>query len=643
MAAFVALMVFGTTRSMVGVSHDFEYLADQTLETTRLLEDMRAAVLQIVSSSSEIALVDKALGASPSGANSDEVKEEIAREARQKADAIQTFRRDFAAYSALVDQNSPDHRALRDVIGNYARALIAESDTLISKMRQGAPREVILVSKERLEALEVRTLGRIVSALTEQHSIYKQRETALRGRISETRFLAWWGLAMVTIAIALLGILTNRRITGPLGDLTGAAERLATGDLNARVSHTSKDELGVLAKTFNRMTESLKVNIEHREAAEERLHEAQKLKAIGQLTGGISHDFNNILAVIMGNAQLVRENNPGIQLKQVDAIERAAHRGAELTQRLLAYSRRQPLAPRAVALPQLITEMEDMLRHSLGQSIEVETNWTPDLWAVTADPGQVESALLNLALNARHAMSGGGRFSIQCTNIRVEDGVVDDPDITPGDYVSMRVADTGTGMTKDVARQAFEPFFTTKDFGSGSGLGLSMVYGFVKQTGGAVTLDSEPGRGTTITIYLPRAEQPTGDASLPKTQSAPEGRGEKILVLEDEQQVLDMVRAMLEGLGYDVRGALTVDAAKEILKAGRVDLVLSDVVLNGDVSGPEFVKQIRQHQPDLKVVFMSGFAADQPRSQDGIAGSDVLLQKPFQRRDLAATLHRALN
>lgn len=207
----------------------------------------------------------------------------------------------------------------------------------------------------------------------------------------------------------------------------------------------------------------------------------------------------------------------------------------------------------------------------------------------------------------------------------------------------MRVADTGTGMTKDVARQAFEPFFTTKDFGSGSGLGLSMVYGFVKQTGGAVTLDSEPGRGTTITIYLPRAEQPTGDASLPKTQSAPEGRGEKILVLEDEQQVLDMVRAMLEGLGYDVRGALTVDAAKEILKAGRVDLVLSDVVLNGDVSGPEFVKQIRQHQPDLKVVFMSGFAADQPRSQDGIAGSDVLLQKPFQRRDLAATLHRALN
>ncbi|HSR54727.1 MAG TPA: hypothetical protein VLN73_00695, partial [Alphaproteobacteria bacterium] len=150
MAAFVALMVFGTTRSMVGVSHDFEYLADQTLETTRLLEDMRAAVLQIVSSSSEIALVDKALGASPSGANSDEVKEEIAREARQKADAIQTFRRDFAAYSALVDQNTPDHRALRDVIGNYARALIAESDTLISKMRQGAPREVILVSKERL-------------------------------------------------------------------------------------------------------------------------------------------------------------------------------------------------------------------------------------------------------------------------------------------------------------------------------------------------------------------------------------------------------------------------------------------------------------------------------------------------------------
>lgn len=644
MAAFVALMVFGTTRATVGIGRDFEALVDQTLETTWLVEEMRAAGLQIVSSSAEIALLRVGPEDSPPRSQSGGITEEIAAERSQRDGAVLAYQRAFSRYSTLVDRFSPATAASRDAIAKGAAALIAGSDSLLALVRKGSPRDAILDGKEVLENLEVAYLARVETALNQERREYRRREEALRNRITDTRHIAWWGLTLVTIAIALLGLLMTRRITTPLREMTGATGRVGQGDLDVRVSHAGNDELGLLAQAFNRMAESLKSNVDQRQNAEARLHEAQKLKAIGQLTGGVSHDFNNILAIIMGNAQLIREKNPAFCRKEIDAIDRAAARGSELTQRLLAYSRRQPLASRSVDLAELVTDMKDLLRHSLGGTIAIQTRWAPDLWPVRADPRQIETALVNLALNARHAMPEGGTFSISCTNTHLEAGGPEqDPEFAPGDYVAIRASDTGSGMPAEVARQAFEPFFTTKDFGSGSGLGLSMVYGFVKQTGGNVTLESEERGGTTITMFLPRADQPADRESPRPPPAAPHGRGQKILVLEDEQTVLDMVQSMLEGLGYDVRGALTVDAAREVLKTGKVDLVLSDVVLGGDMSGPEFIVQARERHPDLKAVFMSGFVADQAGGGTGIGHGEVLIRKPFQRHDLAATLHRALN
>ncbi len=643
MTAFVAIMVFGTTRSMEGIGRDFETLADQTLEITRRLEDMRAAGLQIVSSSTEVALVRMGSDGSESPEHANDIKDEIAHELRQAHQATLVLRSALKDYSRLVDRYYPREAGARDRISRYIAALIGGSDALLALTRVKAGHRAILESKEALEGIEEGFLAEVKSSLESQQEAYLRREIALRNRISHARWVAWWGLALVMLAIAALGVLMTRKITAPLNELTAAAERLGEGRLDVRVSDRSNDEIGILAKAFNRMAESLKSNIAKREAVEARLHEAQKLKAIGQLTGGVSHDFNNILAIIAGNAELIREKNPSAFRKEIDAICRASGRGSELTQRLLAYSRRQPLTPRSVDVPRLINEMEDMLRHSLGQGIEIATRWPPDLWLAKADPGQIESALLNLALNARHAMPQGGRFAIECANARVEAGAFEeDAVLARGDYLVLCVSDNGSGMSPEVAEQAFEPFFTTKDFGSGTGLGLSMVYGFAKQTGGHVELLSKPGRGTTVTLYLPRADRPADKRAPISPEKAPRGRGEKILVLEDERPVLDMVQAMLEGLGYDVRGVMTVDAAREALASWQVDLVLSDVALSGEMSGPEFVLQARKQRPDLKAVFMSGFAPDLADGGNKVGNGEVLINKPFQRRDLAATLRQAL-
>jgi signal transduction histidine kinase len=644
MAAFVVLMVLGTTRAMEHVGNDFEMIADQTVAAMGQLQDMRAAGLQIVTTSVEIALLEGKAESSLPAAQRGEVAQEILEEERQRSDAILAFQRAHTKYSQLVDLYFPGETGFRDQIGRWGTTLITGSGDLLAKMRSGAARERIIESKEALEDAEQGFLTDVKSSLGHHQREYRSREKALRQQIIQTRTIAWIGLSFVIAAIALLGFLATRRITAPLRELTSASRRLGRGELDVKVSTRSDDELGTLAEAFNRMADSIKTNIAQREAAEGRLHEAQKLKAIGQLTGGISHDFNNILAIIMGNAQLIREKGAGGHDKQIDAIDRAAARGSELTQRLLAYSRRQPLAPRAVELPRLISESEDLLRQSLGQSIDIRTTWDPDLWSVRADPGQIENALLNLALNAKHAMGEDGTFSISCSNAHIEDfHPGDDSDFVPGDYVLVKVSDTGAGMPADVVQQAFEPFFTTKEFGFGSGLGLSMVYGFAKQSGGQVKLESREGEGTTVTLYLPKTDQPTEEKALQRAESAPRGRGQKILVLENEEPVLDMVENMLLGLGYDVSGVSNVDAAQQILESGEVDLVLSDVVLGGDLSGPEFVVQARQRHPELKVVFMSGYVADHANTGLDPCDGEVLINKPFHRRDLAATVHQVLN
>ncbi len=385
-------------------------------------------------------------------------------------------------------------------------------------------------------------------------------------------------------------------------------------------------------------------DITERKRLEEQLRQAQKMEVVGQLTGGVAHDFNNLLAVIQGNAELL-STVPGVQGEYIEPILRASARGAELAHRLLAFSRQQSLQSQVTDLGALVLGMSTMLTRSLGETIEIEVGADPSLWSAWVDPGQVENALLNLALNARDAMSGGGKLIVGCTNVRLdEDYVAANPEAKAGYYVVLAVSDSGSGMTDEVQAHAFEPFFTTKEVGQGSGLGLSMVYGFAKQSGGHVSIYSEEDHGTTVKLYLPRAEELARQAEAIPEAEAPQGKGEVILVIEDDPDVRSLAVRVLESLDYRVIDVPDAAAAHEALvDATPVDLVLSDVVLRGGISGPEFVAQASTTYPDLKFMFMSGYSAEAANRNGFLESGRVLLNKPFQRYQLAKALREALD
>lgn len=389
-------------------------------------------------------------------------------------------------------------------------------------------------------------------------------------------------------------------------------------------------------------TEGILLDITERKLAEERLLQAQKIEAVGQLTGGLAHDFNNLLAVIQGNAELLLEalsGDPALT-RLTEPVERAARRGAELTQRLLAFSRKQPLRPQAVAVADLVEGMLDLLTRTLGAEIVIETGHAPDLWAAQADPGQLENALLNLAINARDALPGGGRLHIDCANHRQEAGA--DEALPPGDYIALSVRDDGIGMTPEVRARAFEPFYTTKEVGKGSGLGLSMVYGFAKQSGGHVSLESAENMGTTVRLFLPRADVPVSAPPARAAVEVPAGQGEAVLVVEDDPDIRALALNMLGGLGYRARGVADAAAARAVLNSGApVDVLLSDVMLPGGVRGTEFAEYARRLLPDLPVVFMTGFASAAARAEHAKPGT-ALLSKPFDRAGLAKALRQVL-
>lgn len=377
--------------------------------------------------------------------------------------------------------------------------------------------------------------------------------------------------------------------------------------------------------------------------AEEALHQSQKLEAVGQLTGGVAHDFNNLLAVIQGNADLLSELG-GDTESFTRPIIRAAERGSELTHRLLAFSRRQPLMARNVHLGDLVAGMSQLLTRTLGETIEIEISVDPRLRTAIADPGQVENALLNLALNARHAMAGGGKLTIACNNAEFEGSDVgDDSETLAGDFVVLSVTDTGTGMSEEVKVHAFEPFFTTKEVGEGSGLGLSMVYGFAKQSGGHVTISSEEGVGTIVRLYLPCARPSPIRRRMTRPEDVPRGHGEQILVIEDDPSVRALAVQMLVRLGYAVVDVPDAARARKAIDDGlEVNLMLTDVVLPGGVSGPEFAEEIQLSHPEIKIIFMSGYPTEATDRNGFLDAGNVLLSKPFRMRRLATAIHNAL-
>lgn len=386
---------------------------------------------------------------------------------------------------------------------------------------------------------------------------------------------------------------------------------------------------------------------EYREL-EARLVQAQKMEAVGQLTGGLAHDFNNLLSVILGNLQLLeRPLRADEKLhRKVKTATRAAMRGADLTRRLLAFSRRQMLEPKVVDLHRLVDNIDELIRRTLGEGIDIISEFPETLWRTMVDPSQLETAILNLAINARDAMQGGGSLRLVAGNASLDAARCRDiGGLVPGDYVSVTVMDTGCGMTQEVVRQVFEPFFTTKEVGKGSGLGLSMVYGFAEQSGGGVTVESELHMGTSVTIYLPRAESIVPD-QLEETavHRFMPGGDELILVVDDEDDVRETVIALLHELGYKTLEAANGPAALEIVKnSDNIDMLLSDVRMPGGLHGPALAKLVRKVRPDMKVMFTSGYAdSNTMQSSDLVAGAEML-PKPYRNEELAIKIRLMLD
>ena len=379
---------------------------------------------------------------------------------------------------------------------------------------------------------------------------------------------------------------------------------------------------------------------------EEQLRQAQKMEVVGQLTGGIAHDFNNILAVVLGNLDLITDrakDHPECCDLAFKAI-RAAERGALLTQRLLAFSRKQPLMPRATDVNRLIRGIDDILRRALGEQNELEFVRAAGLWRCAVDPSQVENAMLNLAINARDSMPEGGKLTIETANAHIDDEyAAAQLEVTPGQYVMIAVTDTGTGMSDDVKARVFEPFFTTKEAGQGSGLGLSMVYGFVKQSGGHIAIYSELGEGTTIKIYLPRSTADEREAGTRLEVGDMSGAGQSVLVVEDDALVRDLARDLLVELGFRVFVAENGPAALKFLEdAEPVDLLLTDAVLPGGLNGRELANAVKAQSPATAVLYMSGYTENAIIHHGRLDRDAVLLQKPFRKKDLALKIREVL-
>ncbi|MBX6320681.1 MAG: CHASE domain-containing protein [Rhodospirillaceae bacterium] len=382
--------------------------------------------------------------------------------------------------------------------------------------------------------------------------------------------------------------------------------------------------------------------------ARAQLEQAQKMETVGRLTGGVAHDFNNLLTVIIGNAEILSDELAGdVRLgKAARVVLAAAERGAELTRRMLAFARRQQLQPRLIDMRALVEGLEGMLRRTLGEDIEVEVHGREGLWPTVADPVQLESAILNLAINARDAMPAGGKLTIGMENVHLDaDYAARNAEVAVGDYVMLAVSDTGTGMAPDVLERAFEPFFTTKEVGKGSGLGLSTVYGFVKQSGGHVKAYSEVGHGTTVRIYLPRAGATRAEAVAAEAsaQPAPTG-GEAILVVEDDPAVRAQAEDQLRTLGYRVIGAADGPAALALLAAHpEIDLLFTDVIMPGGLNGRQLAEEAVRLRPGLKVLFTSGYAEDAILHHGRLPRGVNLLNKPYRRQDLAVKVRSVLD
>ncbi|MDZ7670130.1 MAG: ATP-binding protein [Gammaproteobacteria bacterium] len=430
----------------------------------------------------------------------------------------------------------------------------------------------------------------------------------------------------------------------PAETLTAAVEAndhefgtIEVGYAALQLTDNERDLCGAIAAHLGRMC--------YGRLMTETLNQSQRLEAVSQLTGGLAHDFNNLLTVILGNAELLKEQlDAQSRHSQIaDAIGAAAQRGADLTHQLLAFSRRQRLEPRALDVNQQLLDLESLLQRTLGEDVDLAFARAGNLWQAQVDPAQLESALLNLVLNARDAMPGGGRLTVETANVHLgRDYVSGRPDLPAGQYVMVAVSDTGQGIAAANLSRVFEPFYTTKASSNGSGLGLSMVHGFIKQSRGHIELYSEPGQGTTVKLYLPRAiEAAPAPAEAP--QPAAQGGTESVLLVEDDALVRRYASSQLAELGYRVSTAGSGPEALELLDAqSDVDLLFTDVIMPGGMSGREVAEEARRRRPGLRVLFTSGYAENAIVHHGRLEPGMRLLGKPYHRSELARAVRQAL-
>lgn len=462
-----------------------------------------------------------------------------------------------------------------------------------------------------------------------------RQSLALLGVAALALFLAMWLVAEISI----------RR---PVGRITRMARKLIEGDLSARIAGPlPRGELGELMAELNQTAQALERQRKDIATLNARLQKSQRLEAIGQLTGGIAHDFNNLLLVVSGSAEMLLEEAEGKpdQIQLLQMITKAVRRGGSLTQQLLAFARKQALDPKPVDFNQLVAGLDPMLRRTLGEHIQIELIRSAGLWPAMVDQGQLENAVLNLCLNARDAMPGGGLLTIETANVRIDDAYATHVgDIPPGQYVMLAVSDTGQGIAPEHLQRVFEPFFTTKESGKGTGLGLAMVYGFVKQSSGHVAIYSELDQGTTVKLYLPRA---TGVAAVASPGAADEtivGGTATILLVEDDEAVRQVALAALRSLGYEVIEASDGPSALAVLaQRTDVELLFTDIVMPGGMNGRELADAARRMHPALRVLYTSGYTENAIVHHGRLDEGALLLSKPYRRIELDRAVRSALD
>jgi signal transduction histidine kinase/CheY-like chemotaxis protein len=527
-----------------------------------------------------------------------------------------------------------------DIVASTIPAL--KQAELADQLREQAPPEQLQIDGERYWG-SLRTLTPGVKPPVSLIVLKSDREAiALLARLNH--LLLGLGFVAVLAGGALVFAICDR-FTRPLGSLLGGVGALEKGDFEYRLNPRGTDEVAQLTRAFGRMRSTLRTNEAQRQKLEDHLRQSQKMEAIGRLAGGVAHDFNNLLTVIKGHTALMLEQlRPGDSLYSgSQQIEQAADRAASLTRQLLAFCRMQVLQPKILDLNALISDMAKMLTRLIRADILFSFRPDEGLGQVKADPGQLEQVILNFTVNAVDAMPNGGTLTIETHNVIVDENVARNRPLVPlGSYVMLAVTDTGTGMDAQTKARIFEPFFTTKELGKGTGLGLATVYGVIKQSGGWIWVESEPGKGTRFEVYLPRAVEVAEPRTAPVKAAVAGSRGEAVLIAEDEDAVRDLASRFLKSAGYTV---LSARSGPEALESARrwgkpIDLLLTDMVM-AHIRGTELAALLRRFYPAIKTVYMSGYQ-DYGANERGLEKGCLFVQKPFSRDNLLDVIAQAL-